>query len=350
MIKHIYVSAVSTKGQPSKNIVEHGEQAINLTKESRLSWFNFVIGDISLGTEKVANELKLTLPPSILLSGYLSNYEDKSDILGMMLPIVRAEKGEITTTPLLIYLVKNRLVTIHDEYTEHLLRLSQYSDSFMSKLPMGGGWQDPQTFLLARVIDEIAERNFRALRAIIEQAEMIQLELARTQTPPKRLSLEIFTIKQSVLTFLNAVWAIRDVVHSLRYGDADMVSDNAEVLVKFDIILADLDRQLSMAEHVLEVLAGGMSVLQTMFQANLQSVSNLMTSVLLWLTIFGTAILLPNTLATIYGIPFLPFDPEGGNWIFIALSLALSTVLGTWIVYYYVKRVWKPATESSLLT
>ena len=99
------------------------------------------------------------------------------------------------------------------------------------------------------------------------------------------------------MSFLNAVWAIRDVVHSLRYGDSDMVSDDSDVLVKFDIILADLDRQLSMAEHVLEVLAGGMSVLQTMFQANLQTVSNRMTTVLLWLTIVGTAILLPNTLS-----------------------------------------------------
>jgi magnesium transporter len=346
MIKHVYVTTISKKGKSSKAVMEKTEQAVNFSKNSRLSWFNFVIGDISLGTDDVASDLKLKIPPGGLLSGYLSNYEDKNDILGMMLPIVRAEKEEVNTTPLLIYLKKNILITIHDEYTEHLLRLSQYSDNFMKKLPLGGSPQDPQTFLLARVIDEIAERNFRALRSIIEQAEIIQIELARSQTPPKSLSIEIFTIKQSVLTFLNAVWAIRDVVHSLRYGDADMVSDDSDVLVKFDIILADLDRQLSMAEHVLEVLAGGMSVLQTMFQANLQSVSNLMTSVLLWLTIFGTAILLPNTLATIYGIPSLPL--YGDSWIWITVSLALSTIFGTWIVYYYVKKVWKPATEASI--
>jgi magnesium transporter len=346
MIKHIYVSTVSEKGKTSKTIVEKGEQAIDFAKKSRLSWFNFVIGDISLGTEMVANELKLTIPPGILLSGYLSSYEDKNDILGMMLPIVRVEKGEVTTTPILIYLVKNKLITIHDEYTEHLLRLSQYSDNFMRKIPIIGSWQDPQTYLLARIIDEIAERNFRALRGIIEQAEIIQIELARTQTPPKRLSVEIFTVKQSVLTFLNAVWAIRDVVHSLRYGDADMISDDSEVLVKFDIILADLDRQLSMAENVLEVLAGGISVLQAMYTANLQSTSNRMTSVLLWLTILGTGILLPNTLATIYGIPYLPLDSNSDIWIWITLSLGIITGVGTWFVYYYVKKIWKPNTNN----
>jgi magnesium transporter len=340
MIKHIYISTLSNKGKTTKSIVEQTKQATDFIKESRVSWLNYVIGDISLGTEQVASELNLSLHPSSLLSGYLSAYEDRSDILGMMMPIIRVEKEEVTTTPLLIYLTKNRLVTIHDEYTEHLLRLSQYSDSFMKKLPLEGDWPNAQTSLLARVIDEIAERNFRSLRAIIEQAEVVQLELARSDVPPRRLSVEIFMIKQSILTFLNAVWAIRDVVHSLRYGDADMISDDHEILVKFDIILADLDRQLSMAEHVLEVLSGGVAVLQTIFQANLQSMSNLMTNVLLWLTIFGTAILVPNTLATIYGIPYLPLDTKGGNWPIIIVSLLISTILGTVVVYYYVRRIW----------
>tara|TARA_B100001971_G_scaffold151589_1_gene140718 strand:+ start:355 stop:1413 length:1059 start_codon:yes stop_codon:yes gene_type:complete len=348
MIKHIFVSAISTNGEPSRTTVESSSQAIDFTKGSRLSWLNFIIGDISLGLESVYSEMKLTITPSTLLSGYLSNYEDRNDILGLMLPILRVEKGEVNTTPLIIYLSKNRLISIHDEYTEHLLRLSQYSDTFMQKLPIGGAWQDPQTFLLARVIDEVAERNFKSLHTIIEQAELIQLELARSKTSPKKLSLEIFNIKQSVLTFLNAVWAIRDVVHSLRYGDSDMVSDDSNVLVKFDIILADLDRQLSMAEHVLEVLAGGMSVLQTMFQANLQAVSNRLTTVLLWLTIIGTAILLPNTLATIYGIPFLPLDTIEGNWIWIILSLILSTVFGTILVYIFVRKIWKPISEEKI--
>jgi magnesium transporter len=125
-----------------------------------------------------------------------------------------------------------------------------------------------------------------------------------------------------------------------------MVSDNPDVLVKFDIILADLDRQLSMAEHVLEVLAGGMSVLQTMFQANLQTVSNRMTTVLLWLTIVGTAILLPNTLATIYGIPFLPLVE--GDWILIIVSLGVSTIFGTIFVYFFVRKIWKPLSEGNI--
>ena len=51
----------------------------------------------------------------------------------------------------------------------------------MRKIPIIGSLQDPQTYLLARIVDEIAERNFRALRGIIEQAEIIQIEGRLTQ-------------------------------------------------------------------------------------------------------------------------------------------------------------------------
>ena len=101
-----------------------------------------------------------------------------------------------------------------------------------------------------------------------------------------------------------------------------------------EVVILFSQEQREMQRWLIRVVL--LRMLQTMFQANLQSVSNLMTSVLLWLTIFGTAILLPNTLATIFGIPYLPIDPSGNSWIWIAALLVLSSVLGTWIVYYYV--------------
>jgi magnesium transporter len=349
MITHIYASTLSQKGTTAKSMFENTQQASSFAKDARLSWFNFVVDDVSKGAEDVASEMSLSLPPSTLLSGYLSNYEDRSNILGMMLPIIRVEKNTVTSSPLLIYIIKNQLITIHDEHTGHLLRLSQYSDVFMKKLPLNQDWTDAQTSLLLRIIDEISEQNFRSLRNIIEHTENVQMELARSETPPKHLGLEIFKVKGSILTFLNAVWASRDVIHFLRYSDADLISDNPDTLVKFDILLVDLDRQLSMAENVLEVLSGGVSVIQMMFQASMQSASNLMTKVLLWLTILGTAILIPNTLATIYGIPYLPLDSHGGAWQLIATSLTISTIIGTISVYYYVRKVWNyKATTSSL--
>ncbi|MGQ9468578.1 MAG: CorA family divalent cation transporter [Nitrososphaerales archaeon] len=199
--------------------------------------------------------------------------------------------------PLLIYVKQNLLVTIHDEYSDYLLRLSQYADSFLKKLPMmDEKWADRQTLLLARMIDEVNEHNFKVLGSIVERSELIETML-RT-SPLHEFSAEMFEIRRSIATFLKIVWAAYDVVYSLRYGDAEMVSDNEEILKKFNLILLDLERQISLAEHMLGVLSASLSVVQA-------DITNKMTTLLLWLTIIGTAILAPNTLATIYGIPFL---------------------------------------------
>jgi magnesium transporter len=144
----------------------------------------------------------------------------------------------------------------------------------------------------------------------------------------------MFEIRRSVVTFLNTVWATHDIAHSLRYGDAEMVSDKEEILAKFNLILSDLERQISLAGNILEVLSANVSVIQA-------DITNKMTTLLLWLTIIGTAILVPNTLATIYGIPFL--IGEHSNWI--VTTLLLVTVLSTFVVYWYVKRWWKKPTN-----
>ena len=49
----------------------------------------------------------------------------------------------------------------------------------MRKLPQTPeNWADRQTMLLFRLLDEVSETNFSALRTIIERAEQIEIDLA----------------------------------------------------------------------------------------------------------------------------------------------------------------------------
>ncbi|MEM3078287.1 MAG: CorA family divalent cation transporter [Nitrososphaerales archaeon] len=313
------------------------DEALSYTEKCKLTWLDFVVSDISLGAEEVAKGLKLNLEPSALFSGYLSNYEDKGDVLGLMIPVVRFEERKVTAIPLLIYIKQNLLVTIRDEHAEYLLKLSQYAESFLKKLPtMDEEWAERQTLLLSRMIDEVNEHNFKVLGSIVERSETMEMTL-RT-SPVREISTEMFEIRRSIVTFLNISWATHDVVHSLRYGDAEMVSDREEILAKFNLILSDLERQISLAGNMLEVLSGSVSVIQA-------DITNKMTTLLLWLTIIGTAILVPNTLATVYGIPFLEHE---SYWRWIVTSLLLVTIISTIVVYLYVKRWWrKPISKIS---
>ncbi len=333
MIRAIHCAGVTPGGSKIRFSTQNLDEALSCTDKCKLTWLDFVVSDVSLGAEEVVKGLKLNLEPSVLFSGYLSDYEDKGDILGLMVPVVRFEERRVTTIPLLIYVKQNLLVTIHDEYADHLLRLSQYADSFLKKLPIiDEEWAERQTLLLSRMMDEVNEHNFKVLGSIVERSEMMEMTL-RT-SPPRELSTEMFEIRRSIVTFLNIAWATHDLVHSLRYGDAEMVSDREEILAKFNLILSDLERQISLAGNMLEVLSANVSVIQT-------DITNKMTTLLLWLTIIGTAILIPNTLATIYGIPFLMEE----HWRWIVTSILFVTVISTFAVYLYVKRWWKKPTS-----
>ena len=53
ILKHIFVSAISTNNKSSRMIVESASQNNNIIKGYRLNWFNFIIEYISLSLEYV---------------------------------------------------------------------------------------------------------------------------------------------------------------------------------------------------------------------------------------------------------------------------------------------------------
>ena len=123
-------------------------------------------------------------------------------------------------------------------------------------------------------------------------------------------------------------------IHSLRYGDAELVSDDETYLARMGILGDDITRQIQLAEHTSEVLVSGLEVLQSVYNNQLQVLNNRLALVVAWLTILGTAILVPNTIATTLG-PIT--DVEPGKWrtlylVFYVTSTVLATVAAFWFV------------------
>ena len=56
-----------------------------------------------------------------------------------------------------------------------------------------------------------------------------------------------------------------------------------------------------------------------------------------WLTILGTAVLVPNTLATIFGFVFN--EALTAEWLFWSLSVMIFATIGaTYLAYWWVRR------------
>ena len=327
MIKAVSIAGLQN-GTPFKNPSIGLDEASQLITAGNLVWIECVVDSITEDTPKILETIGVTMDPAVLLSGYVSSYEDRGDTLGLMIPFVVPGNNTTQTAPLLIFMKKDLVLTIHDDYGGKISRIYNYAPTLLRKLPKEPEqWADRQTLLLARIIDEISEANFSILRLIVERAEQFEIDLAGSRQVTRDISLELSNMKTSLLTFLNAIWATYDTVHNLKYGDADMVSDDESILAKFEVILGRLDRQIQMSENVMQMVATGVNVIQT-------EVTNKVTILIIWWTVAGTAELVPNTIATVFGL----YPAHGEQFWPIVGTITISAGLATAIAYFYVRR------------
>ena len=327
MLKTVSMAGIAEQGVPYKKENIKLEEAAQTLSIGNLTWIECVVDDIVDETPKILEKLDIKMDPKVLLSGYVTAYEDVGDTLGIMLPFIVTGDSRTQTSPILIFMKKDLIVTIHDDYGGKITKLYNYSNSLMRKLPKEPEqWADRQTILLFRLMDEVSETNFSSLRIIVEQAEQLEIDLAGSRQSDRDVGYELSNMKRSLLTFLNAVWATHDTVRNVKFGDPDMLTDDDDILEKFEVILGRLDRQIQMAENVMEVISTGVTIIQT-------ETSNQLTKLIVWLTVAATAVLVPNTIATIFGIPDLQI-----SWTWVIPILAVSTFISALITYRYTKQ------------
>ena len=329
MLKTVSVAGIEEQGVPFKkeSITLEDAVAEYVVESGTLTWIECVVDDIVNETPGILEKLKIDMDPSVLLSGYITAYEDIGDTLGIMLPFIITGDSRTQTTPILIFMKKDLIVTIHDDYGGKIAKLYNYSNSLMRKLPKESEqWANRQTILLFRLMDEVSETNLSILRTILEQAEQLELDLSGSRQTDRNVSDELSNMKRSLLTFLNAVWATHDTVRNVKYGDPDMLTDDDDILEKFEVILGRLDRQIQMAENVMEIISTGVTVIQT-------ETSNQLTKLIVWLTVAATAVLVPNTIATVLGIPDLNVSL---TWV--VPILIISTVISVIVTYRWTKQ------------
>lgn len=328
--------AMSHSGKPVKVTGNSPTEFISTLHDSTIAWLNFTLDDIEKDGAEVASILgfSASLVPT-LTKGYFATYEDRDTEIGIMVPAVRVRGLELKSWPLLILVRKDLIVTLHSREVERLVLFSRYADSFLRKLPPGMPQQDRLIMMLVRILDENNAHNFEHLREIEEQADTMSELLLDPSTQRLEIGRKIYQMKHTLITYLNTLWRTLDVLHSLRYGDAELVTDNPKMLSKIGLLVEDVNRQISLSEHMSEVLASGLEVLQALYNNQLQVLNNRMAMVITWLTVLGTAVLVPNTLATVFG----SFGGISGDWLlWYLVVLVISTLNATYLAYWWVTR------------
>jgi len=248
---------------------------------------------------------------------------------------VRINGLDIKTYNLIVLIRKNLILTMHNEGVTRFIQFSRYADTFLRKLPEHMAAEDKLTNMLVRILDENNNRNFEQLREIQDQGDRMSEYLSDPKSPREKLGRNIYEMKHALIEYLNSMWRTNDVLNSLRYGDADVITDNAKVLTKIGLLIEDVNRQISLAEHMSDVLASGLEVLQSIYNNQLQMLNNRMTLAVAWLTILGTAVLVPNTIATVVS-SYSGMDPKLTLWYTVVLVMA--TINATGLAFWWVRR------------
>lgn len=331
--------------KPIKMSSDRPEEFLPFLRDSALTWVNFSVDSVKSDAEHISTLFGFSSSMvQTLLNSYISGYEDMETELGIMLPAIRVKKFEVNVYPLLILIRQGFILTIHEKEIVRLFRFARYADTFMRKIKLEQHWQDKQTILLNRIIDENNTGNFDYLRQIEEQGDELSKYLLDSSASRAALGGDIYNMKHALIVYLDALWATIDVLNNLRYGDAEMISDGQKILTRTGILAEDVNRQISLSEHMSDVLASGLEVLQSIYNNQLQVLNNKMALVVAYLTIIGTAVLVPNTLATVFGVPAISdwFGAHGGI-LLMAVILVASTLVSTlWVYAFIKKRGWMP--------
>lgn len=334
--KTFFCISISKSGKTTKHESKDYKGFEDIISNSTISWVNCCIDNIEKDVLEISKRFGFRKEMAEeLLTHKTSAYVDMNTELGLLLPAVKVRNLNVNISPVFVLVKNNLVVSVHNRRVTRWIRFFNYAETFMKKIPLDIPQVDKVTMILIRLLGKNDEKNFENLRIIEDEGDKINALLIDSSSPRGKIGSEIYKMKHALITYLGVLWASMDVLNSLRYGDSDMITDNPSLLKEFSILTNDLTSQIALGEHMSEVLASGMEVLQSIYNNQLQILNNRLSLVVTWLTVLGTAVLVPNTLATVFGIPSISEHIEWHDAVWILIA---STLLSAIVSYLAIKR------------
>jgi magnesium transporter len=327
-----------SSGKTFKQDAESPMPFLEIINRSVVAWVDYITDDPIRDIPLVAAQMGFSESFITSLSGDTPlNYQDFDTEMWMRIPSIQIRGNDVKAYPLLMLIRKNFVFTMHVSLVDkRFIRLRRYSDTILKKIPLDGLPEDKLTILVTRIIDANDDSNFRHLRVIEERGDDLNQDLMSAETDRTQLAPKIYEMKHALITYMNALWESVDVLHALRYGDAELISNDEKLLDMLSVMTDEVKSQIGLAEHMSEVLASGLEVMQSIYNNQLQILNNRFSLVITYLTVIGTAVLVPNTIATIMGNSAFNMGPED-IWWYITL-LVVSTAVATYLMWLWMKR------------
>jgi magnesium transporter len=350
--KKWFCTGLESSGKTFRQEAESPNNFLEIVNKSMVAWVDYITDDPMKDLPAVAAQMGFS-------EGFISNlsccdqlnYQDFDSEMWLSFPSIQIRASQVKAYPLIALIRKNLVFTIHVRLVDkRFIKLRRYSEAILRKIPIDTKPEDRLTILLSRILEANNDSNFRHLRVIEEFGDELNRDLMDKTTDKSLLGPKIYEMKHALIIYLNALWESVDVLQGIRYGDAELLTDDPKIVNLFAVMVEQVKSQIGLSEHMSEVLASGIEATQSIYNNQLTIANNQLTisnnqltvlnnrfaKLVAYLTIVGTALLIPNTIATMLGNSVWVYGPENLG-VYLVLMVG-ATVFGSGLMWYWIKR------------
>jgi magnesium transporter len=350
--KSWFCMGLESSGKTFKQEAESPTELLETLNRSVVSWVDYISDDPAKDLPIVAAQMGFSESFISNLPGcFQLNYQDFDSEMWMSFPSIQIRGNEVKAYPFIVLIRKNMVFTVHVRLVDkRFIRLRRYSEAILKKIPVEMKQEDKLTILLSRIVDANNDSNFRHLRVIEEFGDELNRDLMDLKTDKKLLGSKIYEMKHALIIYMNALWESVDVLQAIRYGDAELLTDDPKVVNLFSVMVDQVKSQIGLSEHMSEVLASGIEAAQTIYNNQLTTANNQLTisnnqltilnnrfaKLAAYLAIVGTALLIPNTIATMLGNAVWVYGPA--QLVPYLIIMFGATIVGSVFMWMWIKR------------
>jgi len=352
MHKKWFCTGLESSGKTFRQDSESATNFLEIANKSMVAWVDYISDDPMKDLPSVAAQMGFSESfISNLSCCEQLNYQDFDTEMWLSFPSIQIRGNQVTSYPLIALIRKNLVFTIHVRLVDkRFIRLRRYSEAILRKIPIDIRPEDRLTILLSRILEANNDSNFRHLRVIEEFGDELNKDLMDRNSDKLLLGPKIYEMKHALIIYLNALWESVDVLQAIRYGDAELLTDDPKLVNMFAVMVDQVKSQIGLSEHMSEVLASGIEATQAIYNNQLTIANNQLTisnnqlsvlnnrfaKLVAYLTIVGTALLIPNTIATMLGNSVWVYGPD--NLVLYLVLIFGATAFGSILMWYWIKK------------
>lgn len=295
-----------------------------IDKEETLVWVDLFRDSVD-ESRKVLTEIFKFHTLSVddaLVETHIPKIDDWGDYLYMSVIAVNPEQplDDIDKSiELDIFVGKNYIVTYHQQ------ELNSVDLVWKNILRNETNLQRGSKYIIYQIIDELANEYLRMIEYLdmkVEEIEDIVIE-----KPDKKLLVEIFSIKRSLLNLRRIIAPQREVLNKLSRGDFKIVTQKEQMY--FRDVYDHLVRVHEIIESLRDIVSGTLDTY-------LSVVNNQLSNIMKTLTIITTLFMPLSFLTGFFGMNFFAASNQLNQWsgvtsFYVVMAIMISIPLGMFL-------------------